>query len=255
VTSLLKVGNDRDLDVVVLDSPANRNALSLELMTELLDAVTASAAGSARALVIDHAGSVFCPGVDLKERAAGHDDRHSTLFADLLRRMWDYPKPIVARVSGAARGGGMALLACCDIVVASQTSTFAYSEVLVGVAPALVLAVTAPLRPVGPLLPWMLTGTPFDAVTARALGLVHRVADEAASIDRECDALRRAAPNALRTTKRLVRQHAGASGSEGVTEMETLSAQLFRSAEAAEGMAAFRARRSPEWAPGDQMPL
>ncbi|HEU5448994.1 MAG TPA: enoyl-CoA hydratase-related protein, partial [Acidimicrobiia bacterium] len=128
-----------------------------------------------------------------------------------------------------------------------SSATFAYSEVLVGVAPALVLAATAPLRPVGPLLPWMLTGLPFDAATARSLGLVYRVGDEAASIDNECEALRHAAPEALRTTKRLARQHAGAPGREALAEMAAMSVELFCSPEATEGMAAFAGHRPPAW--------
>lgn len=246
---LVETRHDAAIDIVVLHSPSNRNALSLQLMEELRDAIEFSAEGGARALFLDHTGPVFCPGVDLKERNAAKDDRHSVLFAELLRVLWDHPTPILARVSGAARGGGMALLACCDIVVASNNATFAYSEVLVGVAPALVLAVTAPLRPVGPLLPWMLSGLSFDATTAKSLGLIHRVAEGEATMDEECDALRRAAPGALQATKRLARQHARAPGSEVVTDMEAVSAALFRSPEAAEGMAAFLARRPPDWAP------
>lgn len=243
------VRRDGDIDVVVLDSPANHNALSLALMDALVAAVDASAAGDGRALVLDHSGSVFCPGVDLKERQASGDDRHSRLFADVLRTLMRYPKPIVARVNGAVRGGGMAMLSCCDIVVASSAASFAYSEVRVGVAPALVLAVTASKVAVGPLLPWMLTGAPFDAAEARALGLVHRVdADGDASVTPECDALRAGAPGALVTTKRLARLLTGGDGVDALDAMEVMSVELFRTAEAAEGMAAFAERRPPSFA-------
>lgn len=235
-------------DSFILDSPGNRNALSLALMDDLLRAIAASAQSDARALLLDHTGSVFCPGVDLKERLAAGDDRHSTRFGELLRALWSYPKPIVARVAGAARGGGMAVLACCDVVVASPSATFAYSEVRVGVAPALVLAVTAPKVAVGPLLPWMLSGEVFDAATAHDLGLVHRVSTDAdVSLAPERDALRQAAPGALVATKRLARLHTGGDGVAALHAMEAESVALFRSAEAAEGMAAFTDRRPPAW--------
>jgi enoyl-CoA hydratase/carnithine racemase len=240
---------DGDIDVVVLDSPANRNALSLALMDALGAAVDASASGDGRALVIDHTGSVFCPGVDLKERLASGDDRHSRMFADVLRSLWRYPKPIVARVAGAVRGGGMAMLSCCDVVVASSTASFAYSEVRVGVAPALVLAVTASKVGVGPLLPWMLTGESFDAAEAQRLGLVHRVdANGDASVAPECDALRAGAPGALVSTKRLGRRLTGGDDIGVLDAMEAMSVELFRTAEAAEGMAAFAERRQPSFA-------
>jgi enoyl-CoA hydratase/carnithine racemase len=244
--STVVVRRDGDIDVVVLDSPANRNALSLALMEALLAAVQTSAAGDARALVVDHTGAVFCPGVDLKERLASDDDRHSRLFADLLRALWRYPKPIVARVAGAVRGGGMAMLACCDVVVASTAASFAYSEVRVGVAPALVLAVSAPKVGVGPLVPSMLTGEPFDAAEARRLGLVHRVdVDGDASVAPECDALRIGAPGALVATKRLARRMTASDDTTVLDAMEAMSVELFRTAEAAEGMAAFAERPCP----------
>jgi enoyl-CoA hydratase/carnithine racemase len=247
--STVRTGRDGDIDVVVLDSVANRNALSLALMSGLVDAVDASASGDGRALVLDHTGAVFCPGVDLKERLASGDDRHSRLFADVLRTLWRYPKPIVARVAGAARGGGMAMLSCCDVVVASSAASFAYSEVRVGVAPALVLAVTASKVGVGPLLPWMLTGDAFDPAEAQRLGLVHRVAGDAdASLRPECDALRAAAPGALVATKQLARRLTGDGGLDALDAMEAVSVELFRTAEAAEGMAAFAERRPPSFA-------
>jgi enoyl-CoA hydratase/carnithine racemase len=243
------VRRDGDIDVVTLDSPANHNALSLAVMESIVAAADASAAGDGRALVLDHTGAVFCPGVDLKERRAAGDDRHSRLFADVLRALWRYPKPIVARVDGVVRGGGMAMLSCCDIVVASSAASFAYSEVRVGVAPALVLAVTASKVSVGPLVPWMLTGAPFDAVEARALGLVHRVdTDGFASVTPECAALRAGAPGALAATKRLARRMTDAAGVDAIDAMEAMSVDLFRTAEAAEGMAAFAEHRPPSFA-------
>src|SRR5690606_11957013 len=123
---------------------------------------------------------------------------HSRMFADLLARLWRYPKPLVAIVNGAVRGAGMGILACSDIVVAGSTSTFAYSEVRVGVAPALVLAPTLRALPYRALLPWLLTGAVFDAPTARELGVVTTLAPDGAAADAATvtAALRPGAPGA-----------------------------------------------------------
>jgi enoyl-CoA hydratase/carnithine racemase len=223
-------------DVVTLASPHNRNALSLRLLEELLDHVRAS---DGRALLLDHAGPVFCAGVDLRERAVA--DGHSALLARLLRALWAHPAPVLCRVAGPVRGGGMGLVACADVVVASAEATFAYSEVKVGVAPALVLAVTLPKLAPGPLLPWLLTGEPFGAETARGLGLVSRIGD---GPDAELAAIAAAGPEALRTVRRLALPAVTAA----LAEAERLSAELFAGAEAREGMAAFLARRPPAWA-------
>jgi enoyl-CoA hydratase/carnithine racemase len=219
-------------DVVTLASPHNRNALSLQLLEELIEHVGAS---DARALVLDHEGPAFCAGVDLRERAV--KDGHSALLARLLKALWEHPAPVLCRVGGPVRGGGMGLVACADIAVASQRATFAYSEVKVGVAPALVLAVTLPKLAPGPLLPWLLTGEPFDAETAQGLGLVSRIGDSLAS---ELTAIAAAGPQALRTVRRLALPDVTAR----LAEAERLSAGLFTGDEAREGMAAFVARHT-----------
>ncbi|HEX5496250.1 MAG TPA: enoyl-CoA hydratase-related protein [Mycobacteriales bacterium] len=251
---LVWASRDRGMDVLVLDSPRNRNALSVRLLTELVEQVRRSAVAGARALVLDHTGPVFCAGVDLKERrAAGPGtSTHSTLLAALLRALWDYPGPVLCRVDGPVRGGGMGLLACADVVVAAERADFAYSEVRVGVAPALVAAVTLPKVPLAPLLPWLLTGEAFDATTAHRLGLVSRVArvaDGPVSLEPEVSGVLRGGPDAARTVKRLARRLAGAELGRTLAEMEDLSAALFAGPEAAEGMAAFAEGRPPAWVP------
>lgn len=241
----------RSIDVLTLASPRNRNAMSVQMLDEMIAAVAASAAGTGRALLLDHEGPVFCAGIDLKERrAVGPDDRrHSTLLAELLRELWAYPKPVLCRIDGPVRGGGMGLVACADVVVASQRATFAYSEVRVGVAPALVAAVAFQKIAVGPLLPWLLTGEAFDAATAQRLGLVSRVGDdEGLSLDPELAAVIASAPVAVRTMKQLSRRPPAVDFDECLEHMQAVSAQLFASPEAREGMTAFAERRLPDWA-------
>jgi enoyl-CoA hydratase/carnithine racemase len=220
--------------------------LSLELLEQLLGAVRESAANGGRGLLIEHTGPSFCSGIDLKERAAmdREDSSHSALLAELLRELWTYPKPAVAVVDGAVRGGGLGLLACMDLVVASRASTFAYSESRVGVAPALVMAVTLPMTQIRGLVPHLLSGGTFDATVAAGLGLVHLVD---VPIDPVLESLAQGAPNAQATIKRLGRQWAE-PGMEGLlVEMEVLSGDLFSAEEAREGMAAFAERRATAW--------
>lgn len=251
MTALVARGSRLSFDTVVLDSPGNRNALSLELLEGLRDAIRASAAGDARGLLLGHTGPTFCAGVDLKERRAlpRTDTAHSALLAEVLRELWAYPKPCVALVDGAARGGGLGLLACADVVLATASSTFAYSEARVGVAPALVMAVTLPMSTTRPLLPHLLSGEPFDADEALRLGLVTTVLpgrdDDA--VDAVLDGVRRGAPAALATIKRLARQWSESDMDGLIEEMTALSADLFAGPEAAEGMAAFAERRAPAW--------
>ena len=241
----------RDLDVLVLDSPHNRNAMSIRLLDELLDGVAASAAGDGRGLLLEHTGPVFCAGVDLRERRTlgPGDHTHTALLARLLAQLWSYPKPVLCRIDGPVRGGGMGLVACADIAVASSTANFAYSEVRVGVAPVLVAAVAAAKVPLGPLLPWLLTGESFDAHTAHRLGLVTRVADpaEGSAPDAEITALLQSGPHAVQAMKRLARRLQATDLDAALTELQSLSAALFASPEAQEGMAAFSQRRAPSW--------
>lgn len=241
-----------EVDRLVLASPHNRNALSLQLLEELVAGIVQSVHGDSRALVLDHEGPAFCAGVDLRERRElGPDsDRHSRLLARVIRELWDCPKPVLCRVDGRVRGGGLAIIACADIAVASPGADFAFSEARVGVAPALAASVPIAKVPLGLLLPWLVTGEPFDAATAQHMGLVARVAEDAeVSIEPEVTAILCGGPSAIRTVKRLARQHASADVDTVLHDMETLSADLFRHPEAAEGMAAFFERRPPAWAP------
>jgi enoyl-CoA hydratase/carnithine racemase len=244
VTELVHFESGAAVDRIVLDSPHNRNALSIRFLEELLDGIGRSAG---RVLVLEHTGTVFCAGVDMRERQEVEDAaaRHTSLLAQALTELWAHPRPVVCRIAGAVRGGGMGLVAASDLVVATPDSTFGYSEVRVGVAPAMVAAVALQKVPLGQLLPHLLDGEPFDAERARQLGLVAAVADDAGPT---VASLLRGGPNAVETTKRVAREFAGASVADLLREAETLSATLFASPEAQEGMAAFTGRRAPRWA-------
>ena len=252
MSGLVRTGSRLGFDTLEIDSPANRNALSVELLDVALEEVRRSAAGPGRGLLLHHTGPAFCSGVDLKERRRlGPDDAsHSTLLAELLRELWHYQKPVVASVDGAVRGGGLGILACADVVLASERSTFAYSESRVGVAPALVMAVTLPMTSARLLMPRLLDGAVFDARTALGLGLVGRIIedDEGDVVDGVLAELRQGAPAAQAAIKRVARQWSEVDMDGLIEEMTVLSADLFAGEEAAEGVAAFAAKRAPSWA-------
>ncbi len=238
---------------ITLDSPANRNALSAQLRRELsghLDAAIADDA--ARVVVLGHTGRVFCSGMDLKEsRGAGATDQGVNEVPAILSRIWTAPKPVVAKVAGPARAGGVGLVAACDIAVAADAATFAFSEVRIGVVPA-VISVTVLPR----LLPraaheLFLTGETFDAARAVAVGLVNSAvpADGLdAEVARYVEMLRLGAPGALAATKAMLRAERPTAMDVQFTDMLALSARFFAADEGQEGMRAFAEKRPPSWA-------
>ena len=250
--SVLESERRRGIDRVTLSSAHNKNALSIELLEGLIRTVERNAEDSrSRGLVIGHAGDVFCAGIDLVERRRlpPLSATHSALLAELLTGLWNLEVPVICHVHGAVRGGGMGILSCADIVVASRASHFAYSEVRVGVAPALVGAVALATSPSRGLLPLLLTGRRFDVTEARSAGVVTQVSDDDGddTVQHVIEDLLRSGPNAVRTTKALTRGATTFSVTERIIKMTELSAQLFETREAKEGMAAFAEKRSPVW--------
>jgi methylglutaconyl-CoA hydratase len=234
---------------VTLDSPRNRNALSAQLRRELRHHLDAAIADPAvRVVVLGHTGPVFCSGMDLREsRGAATGAQGVAEFPAVLRTILTAPKPVVARVAGPARAGGIGLLAACDIAVAVDTATFAFTEVRIGVVPA-VIAVTVLPR----LLPraaheLFLTGETFDAGRAAAVGLVNAAVPADlldAEVTRYVELLRLGAPGALAATKALMQRP---ELETAFAAMQQLSARHFASAEGQEGMAAFAEKRPPNW--------
>jgi methylglutaconyl-CoA hydratase len=233
---------------ITLDSPANRNALSARLRADLTaHLATAIDDDTVRVIVLDHSGPVFCAGLDLKEVAAGGADRAVSEIAAILEQIWTSPAPVVAAMTGPARAGGVGLLAAADIVVAALDVTFAFTEVRLGVTPAVISATLLPRMLPHAVHELFLTGDVFDATRATAIGLVNSAvpADRLrAEVDRYVDALLLAAPGAVAATKRLLRS----SIAEELSRLGALSAASFADDEAREGMQAFAQKRPPSWA-------
>jgi len=231
---------------ITLDSQHNRNALSRQLIAELDAGLDAAEAADARAIVLRHEGPAFCAGADLKERTDKPAD--SGPFVSILERLMDTERPTIAAVDGAVRAGGIGLMASCDLVVVNTSTTFALTEVRIGVAAAIISVPILNRVPAGRIAAAMLTGEQFDAVEARAIGLVTHVADDVASqVAGLLDGIRAGAPRAVRETKALLRNVPAMNRSSAFASMSMLSDELFSGAEAAVGMAAFREKRRPDW--------
>jgi len=232
---------------ITLDSQPNRNALSAQLVSELGTAVSEAESADVRAIVLTHAGPAFCSGGDLKERAEG-DIPDSRPLIDVMIRLMDTDRPTIAAVDGAVRAGGVGLMAACDLVVVASQVTFALTEVRIGVAPAIIsvplLRRVSPARLAGPYL----TGEAFSAEQALSMGLVTHVSDDVrATVAALCAGIVAGAPRAVSATKRLLREVPSLDRATAFDQMQHLSESMFRGPDAAEGMLAFREKRSPIW--------
>ncbi|RJQ80498.1 enoyl-CoA hydratase family protein [Pseudonocardiaceae bacterium YIM PH 21723] len=249
---------NRGIATITLDSPHNRNALSKQLMRELRDHLaTATGTAEVRAIVLTHTGPVFCSGMDLKEAAASAgniDDQGVNAFPELLENIWTCDKPVVARLAGPARAGGMGIVAACDISIAVDSASFALTEVRIGLAPAIISVTLLPR-----LLPraaheLFLTGETFDAARAKDVGLLNSVvpADQLdAEVTRYTDMLAKGSPVALAATKEMLTRERSTNLKAEFAEMQALSAKLFAGPEAQEGFASFIQKRPASWVPQD----
>jgi enoyl-CoA hydratase len=246
---LIQYSVDRGIARIALDSPRNANALSATLVGQLTDALTNSAADDAvRAVELTHTGTTFCAGADLSEASQGGMATGAARVTELLRLMVGLAKPVVGSIDGHVRAGGLGLVGACDIVLAGPQSTFAFTEVRLGLAPAMISLTTLPRMDARAASRYYLTGETFDAATAARIGLVtEAVADIDAGTLAVLDALRAASPQGLRETKPLLTGAILAGFDTSAAGLAELSARLFSSPEAAEGMAAFREKRRPAW--------
>jgi len=243
---------------ITMDRPEARNRLDAEGMTALAGHLESTAADpQVRVVVLTGSGSTFCAGADLAGAAAGGADGFSGLGPEALVRvltlMLDHPKPLVARVQGHVAGGGNGLVAACDIAVASSDARFAFSEVRLGVAPAVISVVCLQVMHRRDAQELLLTGERVDADRALRAGLLTAVvpADGLDSaVSGYVRSLLEGGPAALSHAKDLLRRVPGLDRTEAFSMTARLSAALFASHEAQEGMSAFLDKRRPAWSPG-----
>ncbi|MCQ8769188.1 enoyl-CoA hydratase family protein [Streptomyces telluris] len=238
---LVHRSSEQGITTLTLDSPHNRNALSSRLVAELLEGLAEAAedAGT-RAVLLTHAGNTFCSGADLRE--TGTDGPQA--LVRLMRAVVELPKPVVARVNGHVRAGGLGLLGSCDISVAGEASSFAFTEARLGLAPAVISLPLLPRLDARAAARYYLTGERFGAAEAVRIGLVTAGEQDLGPV---LDGLRRGSPQGLAESKALVTADVRRAFDRDTARLTELSARLFGSAEAREGMTAFLERREPEW--------
>lgn len=248
--AFIKLGHARGITTITLDSPHNRNALSSGLMRELMAALADAADDEqVRVVVLDHTGPVFCSGADLAETAAAAStgEMPANTLGDILAAVATCPKPVIAAVRGSARAGGLGVIAAADLAVCAETATFAFSEVRLGVIPALISSTVLPRLSPRAAAELFLTGDVFDGTRAASIGLVN-LAVSPEKIDTVvqswCSSLVRGAPTALAATKELLRRNPTIAD---LNDLAVLSLEFFGSAEGREGVAAFRDKRDAAW--------
>jgi methylglutaconyl-CoA hydratase len=247
---------------LTLNRPDKRNALDAATIVALTAELKRCAADSAvRVVQISGSGEVFCAGADLSEMQAqarateAENLVHAQKLATLLGTLDSLPKPTLARVNGDGYGGALGLLAACDIVVAAEHGKFAFTEVRLGIIPAVVSPFVLAKIGESAALRYFLTAEIMTAATLKDLGLVHEVV-AAPQLDSVCarimDAIMKGAPGALSAAKSLIRDMAhrsGASRSQDAVDMASRLARLRVTEEAQEGFSAFFAKRRPHWRP------
>lgn len=243
---------------LTLDRPDTRNRLDRQGMADLLDGLTRSAADdSVRVVVLTGSGSTFCAGADLSSATSGEDFAASgpQALVAVLEAMLEHPKPIVGRIQGHVAGGGNGLVAACDIAVASADALFAFGEVRLGVAPAVISVVCLRVMHRRDAQELLLTAERVDAERVLRAGLVSRVvpADGLdAAVAGVVASLAAGGPQALASTKDLIRRVPTMAVSDAFTHTAEVSGALFASHEAREGMTAFLEKRPAAWVEGAQ---
>lgn len=244
--------DNRGVYTITLNDPNKRNALSHALTSELVAAMDrVDTDVNVRVALITNTGSVFCAGADLSERSSSGGDVGAVDPLALFRRIQDSPKPWVGRIAGHAVAGGTGLAAALDISVAHADAKFGFTEVRLGVAPAIISVICLPKMRIGDAQAAFLRGQRFDGTEAARLGLITKAVDPDeldAEIESIVSDLLLGGPIALAAAKDVLRRVPQMHPDDAFPWAAGRSAELFASDEAAEGMAAYLEKRPPNWA-------
>lgn len=250
----VRVTTDRGVMTATLVDVENRNALGSALLKGLLEAIAAANSDPAiRAVVVTNEGSTFCAGANLKERSGTVKTQGDSKvgFDDLLEAIQSSKTPIIGKIAGHVVGGGNGLAAALDISIADEDVKFGFTEVRLGVIPAIISVVCLPKMRAGEAMEVFLRGNRFPARRAAELGLINRAVPAGeldAAVGEVLDDLRKGGPTAVGLAKRLVYEVPAMEQKEAFKYTTRLSAKLFGGDEAKEGMAAFLGRRKASWA-------
>jgi methylglutaconyl-CoA hydratase len=252
----LTLGNAGTVATVTLNRPDKRNAISTEMIEDLLAALGETEAGPARVVIVTGAGKAFCSGMDLEALQAIaaqsplENLEDSKRMAKLFRRIWSFPKPTIAAVNGPAIAGGCGIATLCDFTLAAPEAKFGYPEVRIGFAPALVSVFLR--RQVGEKIArdLLLTGRILDAVEAQRIGLVTQImAAEGLmqAAQKQAETLLAASPSSLARTKKLLREFTEAEIDREIELATIENAQIRMTADFREGLSSFLEKRPPRW--------
>lgn len=242
---------------VTLARPDVHNAFNAQMIAELRDCFTALSQDPAvRAVILTGAGPSFCAGADLTWMRASLEWDHAqnlvdaTGLADMFAAAWELPKPLIGRINGAAMGGGVGLVACCDIAVATDTARFGFSEVKLGLIPAVISQYVIPKIGMSHARALFISGERFDVAWAREIGLVHRVAAAGELDSAVGDVLKQvlsSGPDACGAAKRLVNAVWSLDQAAARRYVVEAIADARTSDEGQEGLRAFLEKRKPSW--------
>ena len=252
----IHLGYDEAIATITLNRPEKRNAISFELIADLIGALDEVAGSSAQILIITGSGSAFCSGMDLENlraligRSPEQNLEDSQTMVRLFRTLYEFPKVTIAAVNGAAIAGGTGLALLCDFTLAVPEAKFGYTEVRIGFVPAIVS--TFLLRQIGEkqARELLLTGRLFSAEEALRLGLINEVApsDKLMARARELGALlMENSPSSLRATKKLLNDHARAELDAQIDAAVRENAAIRQTADFHEGVTSFLEKRKPRW--------
>jgi len=243
---------------ITLNRPEAKNSLSDELvgsLSTMLDRAVAD--DEVRVIVVTNTGNTFCAGADLKSTTPGLSDTEKVdtprrSFVDVFAQMLDSPKPVIGRIDGHATGGGVGLVAACDISVMRDDAKIGFTEVRIGVAPAVISVVCLPKMSRADALELFLTGDRFTPKRAMEAGLINRAVapdDLDGAVDELVGMCLRGGPKAMAAAKDLIFRVPEMDRQSAFDWTSVRSRELFESEEASVGIAAFRERADAPWVP------
>jgi len=252
----LDLAYDTCIATITLNRPEKRNALSFELLDELMNALAQAEASDALVVILTGAGKAFCAGMDLDELKSVIGKSHaenledSRRMARIFRRLYDFPKPTIAAVNGAAIAGGTGLATMCDFTLAVPEAKFGYTEVRIGFVPAIVSSIF--VWQVGHKIArdLLLTGRIFDATEAHRLGLVNEVVELDRLMARACELagqLAENSPSSVRAAKKLINGFISVQLDQQIAQAIEDNARMRTTADFREGITSFLEKRKPRW--------
>jgi methylglutaconyl-CoA hydratase len=252
----LELVYDSGIAKITLNRPEKRNALNFQLLRELIGALEETEQSTAQVVILTGAGKAFCAGMDLDElktltgKSRNENVEDSRRMARIFRRLYEFPKPTIAAVNGAAIAGGTGLATMCDFTLAVPEAKFGYTEVRIGFVPAIVSSIL--VWQVGHKIAreLLLTGRIFDATEGHRLGLVNEVvtAEQLISKARELAAqLMENSPSSLQLTKKLINGFISAQLDQQIEQAINENARIQQTADFREGVSSFLEKRKPRW--------